>query len=355
LAFPLGYATIGLVLSRRRPANPIGWLYAAAGLVWSLIIPLEPWVAQLVRDQRLLPLAARVAYVVLQPAWAPAIACGITLPLLLLPDGCGRAAGARWRRPPWPGAVPALVAGSLAPEPPEEALFPNPLALGGAAGTVAAVVAWVGVALFLVGLVAAVACVVLRFRAAHGVQRQQLRWVAAGATATVAAICGMVPVALSGVAPAIPVLLFPLASLCVPVAVAVAMLRYHLWDLDRLVSRTVTYAVVTTLLAVPYLLILPAVTRLAGDAGNLAVAGATLAAVAAFAPLRRRVQDLVDRRFNRARYDAGRTVAGFALRLREQVDLDALRGELLTAVDQTVQPTRVWLWLHSPAKPRLPR
>jgi hypothetical protein len=251
--------------------------------------------------------------------------------------------------------VPALVAGSLAPEPPEEALFPNPLALGGAAGTVAAVVAWVGVALFLVGLVAAVACVVLRFRAAHGVQRQQLRWVAAGATATVAAICGMVPVALSGVAPAIPVLLFPLASLCVPVAVAVAMLRYHLWDLDRLVSRTVTYAVVTTLLAVPYLLILPAVTRLAGDAGNLAVAGATLAAVAAFAPLRRRVQDLVDRRFNRARYDAGRTVAGFALRLREQVDLDALQGELLTAVDQTVQPTRVWLWLHSPAKPRLPR
>jgi hypothetical protein len=163
----------------------------------------------------------------------------------------------------------------------------------------------------------------------------------------------MVPVALSGVAPAVPVVLFPLASLCVPVAVAVAMLRYRLWDLDRLVSRTVTYAVVTALLALPYQLILPAGTRLAGDAGSLAVAGATLAA-AAFAPLRRRVQDLVDRRFNR-RHDAARTVAGFATRLREQVDLEALQGELLAVVDETVQPTRVWLWLHSPAKPRLPR
>jgi hypothetical protein len=118
------------------------------------------------------------------------------------------------------------------------------------------------------------------------------------------------PGGLSGVASAVPVVLFPLASLCVPVAVAVAMLRYRLWDLDRLVSRTVTYAVVTALLALPYLLILPAVTRLAGDAGSLAVAGVTLAAATAFAPLRRRVQDLLDRRFNRARYDAARTVAG---------------------------------------------
>jgi hypothetical protein len=162
-------------------------------------------------------------------------------------------------------------------------------------------------------------------------------------------------VALSGVAPAVPVVLFPLASLCVPVAVAVAMLRYRLWDLDRLVSRTVTYAVVTALLALPYLLILPAVTRLAGDAGSLAVAAATLAAAALFAPLRRRVQDLVDRRFNRARYDAARTVAGFATRLRDQVDLEALQGELLTAVDETVEPTRAWLWLRPPATPRLPR
>jgi hypothetical protein len=138
------------------------------------------------------------------------------------------------------------------------------------------------------------------------------------------------------------------------VAIAVAVLRYRLWDLDRLISRTVTYALVTALLAVPYLLILPAATRLAGGAGSLAMAAATLTAAAAFQPLRRRVQDLVDRRFNRRRYDAARTVDGFARRLRDQVDLDVLRGELLAVVDQTMQPTQVSLWLRPPARTRLP-
>jgi hypothetical protein len=128
----------------------------------------------------------------------------------------------------------------------------------------------------------------------------------------------------------------------------VAVLRYRLWDLDRLVSRTVTYGLVTALLVVPYLLILPVATRLAQGSGSLAVAAATLAAAAAFAPLRRRVQVLVDRRFNRARYDAARTVAGFATRLRDQVDLDALAAELLAVVDQTVQPTQASLWLRPP-------
>jgi hypothetical protein len=128
----------------------------------------------------------------------------------------------------------------------------------------------------------------------------------------------------------------------------VAVLRYRLWDLDRLVSRTVTYAAVTGLLVLPYLLILPVVTRLAADAGGLAVAAATLTAVALFAPLRRRVQDLVDRRFNRRRHDATRTVEAFAVRLRDQVDLDALQAELLTVVDQTMQPTTASLWLRTP-------
>jgi hypothetical protein len=99
----------------------------------------------------------------------------------------------------------------------------------------------------------------------------------------------------------------------------------------------------------PYLLIVPAASRLAQGAGNLAVAAATLAAAMVFAPLRRRVQDLVDRRFNRRRYDATRTVDAFAARLREQVDLDALQAELLAVVDQTVQPTRASLWLRTPS------
>jgi len=140
--------------------------------------------------------------------------------------------------------------------------------------------------------------------------------------------------------------------LCVPVAVAVAVLRYRLWDLDRLVSRTVTYALVTGLLVLPYLLVVPAAGRLAAGTGSLGVAAATLVATAAFAPLRRRVQDLVDRRFSRRRYDAARTIATFSGRLREQVDLDTLSAELLAVVDQTMQPTQASLWLWVPTATR---
>jgi hypothetical protein len=130
--------------------------------------------------------------------------------------------------------------------------------------------------------------------------------------------------------------------LSVPVAIAVAVLRYRLWDLDRLVSRTVTYTLVTALLIIPYVLVVPTASKLVEGSGSLAVAVAAL-----FQPLRRRVQELVDRRFNRRRYDAARTVEGFGTRLRDQVDLDALHAELLAVVDQTMQPTRASLWLRS--------
>ena len=150
----------------------------------------------------------------------------------------------------------------------------------------------------------------------------------------------------SGLLPAATTFVIFPALLCMPVTVAVAVLRYRLWDLDRLISRTVRYALVTALLVLPYLLIVPAAGRLAQGAGNLAVAAATLTAAAAFAPLRRRVQGLVDRRFNRRRYDAARTLDAFAVRLRDQVDLDALEAELQAVVDQTVSPTRASLWLR---------
>jgi hypothetical protein len=344
LAFPLGSATIGLVLGLRRPANPIGWLYAASGLAWSLPVPFDPWVDQLILDHRPLPLVAQVVAVVGEFNWSPAIALGITLPTLLVPDGHLRSH--RWRVVVAAAIGPAIgmVGGSLIPGALEETPLPvaNPFGLAGGAGTVAAVVGSTGLVLWFASLLAALVSLVLRFRASRGVERQQLRWVVAGATGAVIGVA----VGMTGVVTTY------FAVLCVPVGVAVAVLRYRLWDLDRLVSRTVSYALVTGLVVVPYLLILPGVTRLAGDAGNLAVATTTLAAVALFAPLRRRVQDLVDRRFNRARYDAARTVAAFAARLREQVDLDALAAELLAVVDQTVQPTRATLWLRPPVDPR---
>jgi hypothetical protein len=345
LVFPLGYATIGLVLGLRRPANPIGWLFAASGLVWALTIPIDPWVNQLILDHRPLPLAAQLGALVGEFNWAPAVALGITLPALLVPDG--RLRSRRWRpvaAAAVAGPVMGLVGGSLLPGQLEETVLPidNPFGLAGVAGTVAAVVGFSGLGLWVASMLAALAALVLRFRASRGTERQQLRWVVAGATGAVAGLLvGMAGVVVTYV-----------AVLCVPVGVAVAVLRYRLWDLDRLVSRTVTYAVVTALLVLPYLLILPAATRLFEGSGSLAVAAVTLAAAALFQPLRRRVQDLVDRRFNRRRYDAARTVEGFAVRLRDQLDLEALEGELLAVTNQTMQPSQASLWLRArPTEP----
>jgi hypothetical protein len=352
LAYPLGYATIGLILTLRRPANPIGWLFAAAGLAWSLPIPVEPWLVRLVGEQRPLPLVAQAAAVYGEFNWAPATVLGVILPALLVPDG--RLRSRRWRPVAAAGVAAAalvLVGAGLAPARLENLPIANPFGLAGPAGAVAGTLAVVGTFLWAAAMVASVACVVLRFRAARGVERQQLRWVAAGAAAAVA---GLLAGALTLQGSVVSSSLYS-TVLCIPLGVAVAVLRYRLWDLDRLVSRTVTYALVTALLIVPYLLVVPAASRLAGGAGNLAVAAATLAAVALFAPLRRRIQDLVDRRFNRRRYDAARTVEAFAVRLREQVDLDALSAELLGLVERTVQPTQASLWLRPPATPRTPR
>ena len=346
--FVLGSATVGLVLALRRPSNPIGWLYAAAGLAWAYSVPLGPWVEQRVREGRPLPLFAQVSLVTSDLGWAPAIALGVTLPALLLPNGHLRSR--RWRVvvvTSVTGAVLAMVAGSLAPGPLEEwGGIDNPLGLAGPVGSVAAVLTIVGVLLHWLSLPPALVCVVLRFRASRGVERQQMRWVAAGAAAAVVGLLISLPSGLGFAPEVVSSLVFP-ALLCPPVAVAVAVLRYRLWDLDRLVSRTITYFLVTALLVIPYLAILPVASQLAGGAGSLAVAAATLTAVAAFAPLRRRIRGLVDRRFNRRRYDAARTVESFAARLRDQVDLDALHGELLAVVDHTMQPTRTSLWLRA--------
>jgi hypothetical protein len=344
--FVLGSATVGLVLALRRPGNPIGWLYEAAGLAWAYSVPVQPWIDQLVREHRPLPLVPQVVAATGDLSWAPAIALGVTLPALLLPDGHLRSR--RWRLvvvTSATGAALATLAGALAPGPLEEMGVENPFGLTGSAGVVAGVLTIVGVLLHWLSLPLAAVCVVLRFRSSRGIERQQMRWVAAGAAGAVAGLVASVPGGL-GFAPGWTSNIVYPALLCPPVAVGVAVLRYRLWDLDRVVSRTLAYGLLTVLLGLGYAAVVLGLGRLLPEGSSLGVAAATLAVAAVFQPARRRVQQVMDRRFNRRRYDAARTVDGFATRLRDQVDLDALRAELLGVVDQTMQPSRVSLWLR---------
>jgi len=186
---------------------------------------------------------------------------------------------------------------------------------------------------------------VVRFRRARGVERQQLRWVASAAALVVLAA----PVALGGVAVGATAVVTWTLSTCLatlPLALGAAILRYRLYDLDRIVSRTLAYGLLTLLLGGGYAGVVLGLGQLLGRDSSLVVAGATLAVAALFQPARRRVQQAVDRRFNRRRRDAAQTIQAFSARLRDELDLDTLSVELLAVVNQTMQPTTASLWLR---------
>ena len=198
-------------------------------------------------------------------------------------------------------------------------------------------------------LVGAVSLVV-RFRRARGTERQQLRWVALAAALTglsmlaAAVLIAVDRVNLGAWASVVGVTFLPLA-------IGAAILRYRLYDLDRIISRTLAYGLLTVLLGLGYAVVVLGLGRLLPQDSSLVVAGATLAVAGAFQPARGRVQRVVDRRFNRRRYNAAQTIATFSARLREELDLDTLTGELLAVVEQTTQPTQVSLWLRPPQAP----
>jgi hypothetical protein len=204
-----------------------------------------------------------------------------------------------------------------------------------------------GLPVFMLAMLAAVAGLVLRLRTSTGAERQQLRWVLTGAAL---ALSGMLVVYIGSflldLSPGVADVAVTIGTGCVPVTFSVAILRYRLYDLDRVVSRTVAYAAVTGLLVATYVGLVTGISRLTPSSSSLAVAASTLAVATLFQPLRRRVQRAVDRRFNRARFDAERTVDGFRRTLREQVDLERVRDELLTVVHGTVQPASANLWLR---------
>jgi hypothetical protein len=202
----------------------------------------------------------------------------------------------------------------------------------------------------LLTVMVAAASLVVRFRRAHGMERQQLRWVAWAAVLVVLAAV----IALASAALGLPETLGWATGICVallPLAIGAAILRYRLYDLDRILSRTLTWGLLTVLLGGGYAVVVLGLGQLLGRDSSLVVAGATLAVAALFQPARRRVQAVVDRRFNRRRHDATRIVEGFGARLRDQVDLDTLTTDLLAVVEETMQPTQASLWLRSPPEP----
>jgi hypothetical protein len=339
-------ATVGAVLASRRPRHPVGWLLLALALALLATGAAAQYLVYglLVRPGAL-P-AARYA-ALYYPATVFTALAVIGFVLLLTPTGSLSSPGWRW----WARGMVAAPVVSLAvvtlaggPVDPRYQAVGGPFELRGFSGVVL-VANQAALTVTVLGVVVAAGSLVVRFRRAHGVERLQLRWVAVAAA--LVSLAGVV--VLAGLALGATDLLTWAASVCValvPVAIGAAVLRYRLYDLDRIISRTLAYGLLTVLLGAGYAGVVLGLGQLLGPTSSLAVAVATLAVAAVFQPARRRVQRAVDRRFNRRRYDAAQTIQAFSARLRQQVDLDTLTAELLAVVDQTMQPTRVSLWLR---------
>jgi len=339
-------ATVGAVLASRRSRHPVGWLLLAFALALTASGVTAAYAAYgLLARPGALPAARGVARY--YPTTAPMALALLGLVLLLTPTGS--LPSPRWRWWAWVTAAAPVVLLLVVPVAPgrfePRLLVGNSPFNGRALGGVLLVANQVALAVTTLAVVVAGGSLVVRFRRARGVERQQLRWVAlAAALMALAAL-----VVLAAIALGTPVLVDWAAAVCVvvlPVAVGAAILRYRLYDLDRIISRTLAYGLLTVLLGSAYAGVVLGLGRLLPQGSSLVVAGATLAVAAVFQPARRRVQAVVDRRFNRRHYDAAQTIEAFSARLRDEVDLDTLSAELLAVVDQTMQPTRAWLWLR---------
>jgi hypothetical protein len=343
-------ATVGVVLAGRRPRHPVGWLLLAFALALTangVAGEYAPYGLQ--ARPGALPAAAWVA--MYYPATAlVAFAC-LGLILLLVPTGSPPSP--RWRWWAWLMAgvlAVLLLAMPLAARPPDwrYRVVDNPLDLRPFDGALL-LANRAALAVGVLGVMGGAWSLVVRFRRARGTERQQLRWVVLAAALTGVGMLASVVLVAAGNE----VLVGWVGGVCVaflPLAVGAAVLRYRLFDLDRIISRTLSYGVLTIILGLGYAGVVVGLGQLLRRDSNLVVAGATLAVAALFQPARRRVQQAVDRRFSRRRYDAARTIEAFSARLRQEVDLDTLTAELLAVVDQTMQPTQASLWLRPPAE-----
>jgi hypothetical protein len=344
-------ATVGAVLASRRPRHPVGWLLLVLGLSLALggVVPAYAAYGLLARPGAL-PAAHAVARS--WPVTVVSAQTALSFVLLLTPTGSLPSPRWRWWARVTAAAAVILLAGlavASGPLDPQYQVLGGPFELRGQGG-VLLVVNQLALAVTALAVVVGAASLVVRFRRAGGVERQQLRWVA---WAAALAVLGAV-VALGGLAVGATAVVTWAIAACfavLPLAIGAAILRYRLYDLDHIISRSLAWGLLTLLLGGGYAAVVLGLGQLLGRDSSLVVAAATLAVAGLFQPARRRVQQAVDRRFNRRRHDTAQTIAAFSDRLHQQIDLDSLSAELLAVVDQTMQPTQASLWLRSPQEP----
>jgi hypothetical protein len=329
----IAFALVGALVAART-GNRLGWLFLAAGTAGAVSLVLEAYAARAATAR--LPGAAWAG-------WTFTVVLGMVSTLfflvpLLFPDG--RPPSRRW----WPVAWVAIIDGlvQMVTVAVSNANFTNnfpklrdPVTAVAPLGTAYSQALAVGLLVLLAGG----ASMIVRFRRSGQEERLQLKWFMYASA--IAAVVIFVASELSNN----PLLEWEIVFPLIPAAVGVAILKYRLYDIDRLISRTLAHAIVTGLLVGAYAGLVLLATRVLSVHTPVAVAAATLAAAALFNPLRRRVQQIVDRRFNRARYDADQTVAVFAARLKDAVDLDSVRNDLATVVQQALEPAHMSVWL----------
>jgi hypothetical protein len=352
-AFALVFAFAGVLIARRHPGNAIGWLFLGAGVAAGLGSLAgsygEYWVHTREGSEALGKTAAWYADL----SWIPFVLVPATFLVLLFPDG--HLLSRRWRFVAWCaglGIAADFVAEGLHPgRLPDNPQIRNPYGVESSALDVLQLLA---ILALLIGITGSALSLVLRFRRARGEQRQQMKWLAlaaAGVAVTVPVGTAMYDVLGAAVANVV----IMLSILGLPAATGVAILRYRLFDIDVVINRTLVYGALTATLAAAYLgtvLLLQLALSPLTEQSNVAIAASTLAVAALFRPARRRIQELVDRRFFRSKYDAARTLESFGTHLRDEVDLDALGSELRRVVGDTMQPAHVSLWLRAPEAQR---
>ena len=344
-------AAVGIVVTRRQRENPLGWLFLVIGVCLFLSTVGADYALLAYRLGHRLPFG-QVA-LALDQLWGPSLVL-FTVAILLFPDG--RLPSRFWRGAlrvyvVWFAAMLAATGAALG-----GALAAHPVRVDNNGGLVALdyPAGWYNAVqglliLVLLGLsLAFIARQALSWRRATGERRQQLKWLASGATISIVCLFLAASSNSSGNGPTLWGVLGTLAWMGVaalPVSIGVAILKYRLYEIDRIISRTLAYAIVTGLLVGVYAGLVLLATQVLRFHSTVAVAGSTLVAAALFSPVRRRVQRTVDRRFNRARYNAERTVTAFAARLQDTVDPDAVRADLAGVVHAAVEPTHVSVWL----------